>query len=93
MKTLSVSQHGNHCSEYFRFNNVLFKVVVTNGNSYFECNVYKETLNGDFALVACKYDIVGVKHIYYNHNDESKIETAKQNISIAKEWVRVIYTK
>lgn len=93
MKTLSISLNGNHCSEYFRFNGTLFKVVVKNGNCYFDCDVYRETINGDFALIACRYDIEGIRHIHYHHNDNEKIETAKQNIEVAKQWVKTIYTK
>ena len=93
MKTLSISLNGNHCSEYFRFNGTLFKVEVRNGNCYFDCDVYRETVNGDFARIACRYDIEGIKNIPYYNSDETRISIAQQNIQRAKEWIRVIYTK
>ena len=93
MRTLSISLSGGHCCEFFRYDGILFKVVVRNGNCYFECDVYRETINGDFAHIACRYDIEGIRHIHYHHNDNEKIDTAKQNIEVAKQWVKTIYTK
>jgi hypothetical protein len=93
MRTLSISLSGSHCCEFFRYDGILFKVVVRNGNCYFDCDVYRETINGDFAHIACRYDIEGIESIPYNNSDERKISIAQQNIQRAKEWIRVIYTK
>lgn len=91
MKTLSLKLDKKWSSEYILYNGVRYRLRVENDNSYFYANIYRQTQNGDFSLIADKADIEGIKDIKHIWSDNERIECAKQNLELMKKWLKKVF--
>lgn len=68
-----------------------FKITCENGNCYFRLRVYIQTVNGDFAQIACQDDLNGVEHINYMWDDDTRINYNAGNIALAKGYIKKVF--
>ena len=97
MKVLSKSYKAGYCSEYVSHTSkngeeLLFKISVENGNSYFYLYVRLLTKHNEMDnVVANANDIEGVESISYIWNKETRLDAGKRNIEIAKKWIKKVF--
>ena len=97
MKVLSKSYKAGYCSEYVSHTSkngeeMLFKISVENGNCYFYLFVRLLTKNNEIDnVVANASDIEGVESINYIWSNEERIFAGKENIEIAKKWIKKVF--
>ena len=91
MTTLAKNTTPSYCSEYISYNGNKYKIVVRNGNAYFEVFIYRLTNNGDFAVIANVNDIPNITRINYVWDDNRRMECAKENLEKAKEWLKSVF--
>ena len=97
MKVLSKSYKAGYCSEYVSHTTkngeeMLFKISVENGNSYFYLFVRLLTKNNEIDnVVANANDIEGVEGISYIWDNEKRLNAGKRNLEIAKKWIKKVF--
>ena len=95
MRTLIENYLPQHSSEVVKFRtdgeNVRFKIVSENGNSYYYLTIAIQTRNRNFENVATFGDIPGVTKIQYHWGDEKRIQAAKENIKLAKKYIIQVF--
>lgn len=97
MKVLSKSYNVGYCSEYISHTSkngeeMLFKISVENGNSYFYLYVRLLTKNNEMDnVVANANDIEGVEKINFIWDNEKRLDAGKRNIEIAKKWIKKVF--
>ena len=97
MKVLSKSYKAGYCSEYVSHTSkngeeLLFKIIVENGNCYFRLHVNLFTKNNEINnIVAYAYDIEGVESINYIWSNEERLATGKKNLEVAKKWIKKVF--
>lgn len=97
MKTLISNYTPAYSSEIVMFNtdgeDVRFKITSENRNSYFHFHIEIQTRNRDFEKVASNSDIPNLIHIRYHDTDEVRIKYAKDNIKLAKDYIKKAFGK
>lgn len=68
-----------------------FKIVAKNYNSNWEVNIYIQTKNYDFAIIADKNDIPDVTHVSYCTSDENRMRGNEYNISKAINFIQKVF--
>jgi hypothetical protein len=68
-----------------------FKIVAKNYNSNWEVNIYIQTNNYDFAMIADKNDIPDVTHVSYCTSDENRMHGNEYNISKAINFIQKVF--
>lgn len=95
MRTLIENYLPHYSSEVVKFRtdgeNVRFKIVSENGNSYYYLTIAIQTRNRNFENVATFGDIPGVTKIQYHWDDEKRIQVAKENIKLAKKYIIQVF--
>jgi hypothetical protein len=97
MKTLISNYLPNYSSEVVKFRtdgeDVRFKIVSENGNSYYYLTIAIQTRNRNFENVATFGDIPNVTKIQYHWDDEKRIQVAKENIKLAKKYITKVFSE
>ena len=97
MKVLSKSYKAGYCSEYVTHTSkngeeLFFKIYMENGNSYSRLFVKMLTKNNEIDnVVAHNDDIEGIERINYIWDEKRRIEYGKNNIEIAKKWIKKVF--
>lgn len=95
MRTLIENYLPHYSSEVVKFRtdgeNVRFKIVSENGNSYYYLTIAIQTRNRNFENVATFGDIPGVTQIQYHWDKEKRIQVAKENIKLAKKYIIQVF--
>jgi hypothetical protein len=95
MRTLIENYLHHYSSEVVKFRtdgeDVRFKIVSENGNSYYYLTIAIQTRNRNFENVATFGDIPGVIRIQYHWDDRERIRLAKENIKLAKEYITKVF--
>ena len=97
MKVLSKSYKAGYCSEYVTHTSkngeeLFFKIYMENGNSYSRLFVKMLTKNNEIDnVVAHNDDSEGIERINYIWDEKRRIEYGKNNIEIAKKWIKKVF--